>query len=101
MLDIKIKQKRGIQSPGEVIDAYILKGLNIGVRQLAHAINVPPNRLYQIIKNKREITLDTAIRLGYYLDMDPSFWLDLQTQYQLSQFKSEAEAIKSQIRPLH
>ena len=53
-------------SAGEVIEDYIIKGLGIGVRQLAHALNVPPNRLYQIIQNKREITVDTAVRLGHF-----------------------------------
>ena len=78
MLDIKIREKKDIQSPGEVIDQYIIQGLGIGVRQLARALNVPPNRIYQIIQNKREISVDTAIQLGYFLDISPSFWLNIQ-----------------------
>ena len=99
MLDIKIKEKKGIQSPGQVIDQYIIQGLGIGVRQLARALNVPPNRIYQIIQNKREISVDTAIRLGYFLDMSPSFWLDIQTQHQLQQYNSKKQQIKSDVLP--
>ena len=100
MLDIKVKDKKGVQSPGEVIDQYIIQGLNIGVRQLARALNVPPNRIYQIIQNKREISVDTAIRLGYFLDMSPSFWLDIQTQYQLHAAAIEHPEIQSEVLPL-
>ena len=100
MLDIKIKEKKGIQSPGQVIDQYIIQGLGIGVRQLARALNVPPNRIYQIIQNKREISVDTAIRLGYFLDMSPSFWLDIQTQYQLHCSMIKHPEIQSEVIPM-
>ena len=100
MLDIKIREKKDIQSPGEVIDQYIIQGLGIGVRQLARALNVPPNRIYQIIQNKREISVDTAIRLGYFLDMSPSFWLDIQTQHQLHCTMIEHPEIQSEVIPM-
>ena len=51
MLDHKIITKTDMQSPGEVIQSYIIDGLGIGVRQLSRALNVPPNRMYQIIQN--------------------------------------------------
>ena len=60
------QQQETIESPGEVINRYIINGLGIGVRQLAHALNVPANRMYQIIQNKRDISVDTAIRLGHF-----------------------------------
>ena len=100
MLDFQIKNTYTHQSPGEVIEDYIIKGLNIGVRQLSRALNVPPNRMYQIIQNKREISVDTAIRLGYFLDMDPAFWLDIQTRYQLTQYETHTPDIKSEVLPL-
>ena len=93
-------RQQKIQSPGEVIDAYIIQGLGIGVRQLAHALNVPANRIYQIIQNKRDISVDTAIRLGLFLDMDPHFWLDIQNRYDIKNHLSMHQDIKEGIQPL-
>jgi addiction module HigA family antidote len=89
-----------ILSAGEVIEHYIIQGLGIGVRQLARALNVAPNRLYQILQNKREITVDTAVRLGHYLNMDPQFWLDIQTRYNVHRFIKNHPSIKDDILPL-
>lgn len=50
---------------------------------LAREIDVPPNRLSQIIQGKRAITGDTALRLGHWFRMNPQFWLNLQSQYEL------------------
>ena len=100
MLDHTVIAKTELQSPGEVIQAYIIDGLGIGVRQLSRALNVPPNRMYQIIQNKREISVDTAIRLGYFLDMSPSFWLDIQTQYQLHCSMIKHPEIQSEVIPM-
>ncbi len=88
------------QSPGDVIQTYIIDGLGIGVRQLAHALNVPPNRLYQIIQNKRDISIDTAFRLGVYLNMDPEFWLDIQTRYKMKAFEPNIAQLREDVTPL-
>ncbi len=95
-----IPYKNQIRSAGEVIESYIIKGLGIGVRQLARGLNVPSNRLYQILQNKREISVDTAVRLGYYLDMDPQFWLDIQARYNLHEFLKNHPTIKDDVLPL-
>ena len=87
-------------SPGDVIQTYIIDGLGIGVRQLAHALNVPPNRLYQIIQNKRDISIDTAFRLGVYLNMDPEFWLDIQTRYKMKAFEPNIAQLREDVTPL-
>ena len=94
------QQQETIESPGEVINRYIIKGLGIGVRQLAHALNVPANRMYQIIQNKRDISVDTAIRLGHFLDMDPHFWLDIQNRYDIHQYLNENKSLTNQVQPL-
>ena len=79
------QNKQLTKSPGEVIREYLLDGLKITVGELARAIDVPTNRLYLIIQNKRDITVDTAIRLGLYLNMDPLFWLNIQNEYDIKQ----------------
>lgn len=50
---------------------------------LARALNVPPNRISQIVQGKRAVTGDTALRLGHWFRMSPRFWLNLQSQYEL------------------
>lgn len=50
---------------------------------LAREIDVPPDRVSQIIQGKRAITGDTALRLGHWFRMSPQFWLNLQCQYEL------------------
>jgi addiction module HigA family antidote len=52
-------------------------------KKLADVIEVPPNRLYQVLAGKRSITADTALRLGQYFGMSADFWMNLQTAYEL------------------
>ncbi len=66
--------------PGEVL-AEELAELNITPTELARQIAVPANRLSQIIRGKRSITGDTALRLGHWFGTSPQFWLNLQAAY--------------------
>jgi antitoxin HigA-1 len=68
--------------PGEIL-ADELAELNISPTQLARYINVPPNRVTQIIKGQRNITGDTALRLGHWFGMSAQFWLNLQSAYEI------------------
>ena len=68
--------------PGEVLKDE-LKELDLSARKLAELIEVPPNRLYQIVAGKRALTADTALRLGRYFGMSPEFWTHLQSAYEL------------------
>jgi addiction module HigA family antidote len=70
--------------PGTVLKDELAE-LNITPTEFARQIDVPPNRISQIIAGKRAITGDTALRLGHWFGMDPQFWLNLQTQYELVQ----------------
>lgn len=69
--------------PGEVL-AGELEELEITPTELARQIDVPPNRVSQIIAGKRKITGDTAIRLGHWFGVEPQFWMNLQTQFDLA-----------------
>jgi antitoxin HigA-1 len=68
--------------PGEIL-ADELAELNMTATQLARHINVPPNRVTQIIKGQRNITGDTALRLGHWFGMSAQFWLNLQSAYEI------------------
>ena len=74
--------------PGEVLRAEYLEPLNLTARGLAEEIGVPGNRMSEILRERRSVTADTAIRLGRYFGTDPRFWLNLQTAFDLS--KAEA-----------
>ena len=50
----------------------------------AREIGVPPNRISQIIAGKRSITGDTALRFGHWFGVEPLFWMNLQSQYDLA-----------------
>ncbi|AXE39406.1 HigA family addiction module antitoxin [Acidipropionibacterium virtanenii] len=69
--------------PGEVLMEDFIEGFGITQHKLAVAIGVPPRRINEIVHGKRAITADTALRLGRYFGMDPQFWLNLQTRYEL------------------
>ena len=75
--------------PGEILSDE-LNELNLSASALARQINVPPNRISQIMQGKRAITGDTALRLGHWFGMNPQFWLNLQSQYDLRLAEAEA-----------
>ena len=73
---------RRVVHPGEVL-AGELEELGITPTEFARQIDVPPNRVSQIITGKRRITCDTAIRFGHWFGVEPEFWTNLQTQFDL------------------
>ena len=70
--------------PGEVLREEYLVPLGLSARALAKLLDVPANRLTEIMRGTRDVSADTAIRLGRYFRTDPRFWLNLQAAYNLS-----------------
>jgi len=70
--------------PGEVLREEYLIPLGLSARGLAKLLDVPPNRLTEIMRGTRDVTADTAIRLGRYFGTDPRFWMNLQAAHDLS-----------------
>ena len=68
--------------PGEILKDE-LEVLGVTPTELARQIDVPANRIGQIIAGKRAVTGDTALRLGHWFGMEPQFWLNLQSAYEL------------------
>lgn len=60
-----------------------MKPLGISINALARDLDVPPNRVSEIVNGKRAITADTALRLGKHFGVSPEVWLDLQSDYDL------------------
>jgi antitoxin HigA-1 len=69
--------------PGEILDKEFLEPLGITPYRLAKDLNVSAPRVNDIVRGKRAITADTAIRLGTYFGNTPLFWLNLQNRYDL------------------
>jgi len=69
--------------PGEILRDDFLTPMGISVYELAHAIKVPRSRANDIVRGRRAITTDTAIRLGRYFGMTAEFWINLQARYDL------------------
>ena len=69
--------------PGEVLREDYLKELGMSANALAKALNVPAPRINDIVRERRGITADTALRLARYFDSSPQFWLNLQAMYDL------------------
>ncbi len=69
--------------PGEIIREDVLVPLNMSVNQLAKLLAVDAARLNEIVRGRRGITADTALRLARYLGTSAEFWLNLQSHYEL------------------
>jgi len=77
--------------PGEVLLEEFLVPLKITAYRLSKDINIPQTRTSQILKGKRRITADTALRLSNYFGNSAKFWLGLQDDYDLEQEREAKE----------
>ena len=69
--------------PGEILLEDFMKPMGISARKLSADIDVSPSRISDVVHGQRPITADTALRLGLYFGMEPRFWLNLQTEYDM------------------
>jgi addiction module HigA family antidote len=88
--------------PGEILLEDFMKPLGISARQLAADIDVSPSRISELVHGTRPITADTALRLGLFFGMDPRFWMNLQTEYDMRiAARTLQEKIAPRIRVFH
>ena len=84
--------------PGEILNEEFLVPLNITAYRLAKETNIPQTRISEIIKGKRRITADTALRFSIFFGNSAKFWLGLQDDYdiesELNEKQKEFENIK-------
>ncbi|MGE0256822.1 MAG: HigA family addiction module antitoxin [Alphaproteobacteria bacterium] len=86
--------------PGEIL-ADELDELGVTPTELARQIDVPANRITQIVQGKRSVTGDTALRLGHWFGNSAAFWLNLQSAYDLrvAEGKAGADILRLPRRP--
>lgn len=88
--------------PGEILLEDFMKPIGISARQLAADIDVSPSRISELVHGKRPITADTALRLGLFFNMEPRFWLNLQSEYDMRvATRTMREKIASRVRVFH
>lgn len=85
--------------PGEILQEEFLLPMSLSAYKLSKDISVPQTRISQILKGKRRITADTALRLSKYFGNSAQFWLGLQEDYDLEDAREklgkELEGIKA------
>ncbi len=86
--------------PGEILKEEYLNPLNMSANALALALRIPSPRINDIVRQKRAISVDTALRLSVYFNTTAQYWLNLQTSYDLKIKETSKKAIENEIIPL-
>ena len=87
--------------PGEILLTEFLEPMGISQYRLAHDLKIPESRVSQIVKGKRGITVDTAMRLARYFGMATETWLNMQRRYELELAEDElVELIEREVEPI-
>ena len=86
--------------PGEILEVEFMKPLGVSAYRLAKSIGVQQTRISLIIKGKRGISADTAIRFSRLFGTSPEFWMNLQREYDLRKAKAELKETIDNIVPV-
>jgi len=85
--------------PGEILEEEFLKPMGITAYKLSQSIGVPQTRTSQILKGRRRITADTALRLSKFFGTSSKFWLGLQNDFDIEEesinIKTELDLIQT------
>jgi addiction module HigA family antidote len=86
--------------PGETLREELLKPLGLTANRLAIELLVPVTRVNDIVRGRRAITADTALRLARYFGTTPQFWMNLQANYGLELARdARGDEIADRVRP--
>ena len=86
--------------PGEILEEEFLTPMGISAYKLAKDIKISTTRVSEILKGKRRITVDTALRLSKYFGNSVEFWVGIQADYEIRKAKKELEAQLAEIQQL-
>jgi antitoxin HigA-1 len=87
--------------PGEVLLHEFMQPLEISQNKLANTIGVPPLRINEIVRGRRDITADTALRLSRALGLSDMFWLNIQSRYNAETVRINLGQNLNQIHPIN
>jgi addiction module HigA family antidote len=85
--------------PGEILAADFMEPYGLSSNALARAVGVKPSRINDIVRGRRGISADTALRLARYFDMEPQTWLNLQDRYDLEMARRASGDAIDRIQP--
>ncbi len=97
---VRVPTHRPPTHPGEMLREEFLRPLGVTQRQLADAIQVPYQRVNEIVNGRRGVTPSTALRLARYFGISVDFWLNLQQRWDLYGAMQEEQKAIQKIRPL-
>lgn len=96
---VRIQTDREPIHPGEILREEFLKPLGITQLQLASGIQVPFQRINELVNGKRGVTPSTSLRLAKFFGVSEDFWMTLQIRWDLSRAKRKEQAILDEIKP--
>jgi len=98
--EVKTAKRVPPAHPGEILHEDFLEPMGISVYALANAIKVPRSRVNDIVRGRRAVTADSALRLARYFGTTPEFWINLQAHYDLEVAKdSSRQRIEKEVEP--
>jgi addiction module HigA family antidote len=87
--------------PGEILSEEFMAPLGLSMNRMAMDLRVPVTRIADIVNEKRGITAETALRFARYFKNSPTFWMNLQTRYELEVAQDELAAkVERDVQPL-
>jgi antitoxin HigA-1 len=90
-----------VEPPGVILREEFIKPLGLTAYQVAKGCGISHPGMSEILRGKRGITAETALRLGIYFGVEPEFWVRLQADYDLRKARREKlKRLKGQIKPL-
>jgi addiction module HigA family antidote len=98
---ISLPTNREPTHPGEMLVEGFLKPIGITQRELADAIHVPYQMVYELVNKKRGVTPGTALRLPRFFGVSADFWLALQIRWDLYKVKQQEEQELEEIQDYH
>ncbi len=99
-LTMRIPTDRQPTHPGEILREEFLIPMNLTQKELADSIQVPYQRINEIVAGKRGVTPSTALRLAKYFGMSADFWLNLQIKFDLYLAQKKEKQILGRIRQM-
>jgi addiction module HigA family antidote len=96
---VRVPTNRIPTHPGEMLLEEFLTPLGISQKDLADNIEVPYQRISEIVNGRRGITPSTALRLAKFFDMSPDFWMNLQLRWDLYFARQDEKKVLQRIQP--
>ena len=87
--------------PGEILREEFMKPLSLSMNKVAMDLRVPVTRIAEIVAERRSVTADSALRFARYFNNSPTFWMNLQSRYDLEVAQDELAAkVERDVQPL-